>query len=513
MIQKKTISVWMACWTMLVGMMVSCTGGNEYESALPEDAALVISVNPVSIVDKSGLSGETGKNAVQRLGDALKSGMQGSGQLIDKIIENPSESGIDFRRNLYFFMESQSISAGMLARVSDEGKLEELFKALSKQQICSMPTEENDCSWTVMGNVLAAYTSDALLLLADPNGGAPQDLLHTASMLLRQGEKEGYRATSDFARMKSGNGDVIALGTLDLIPGRYVTPMMMGISGDMKMKDVKCMAEVTFGEGKMTVEFTDLTTDPVMKQMKDRQMQVFGKVTGKYLDFFPANTGFWLSVNVDGKKAYEMLKEHPVFNNQLENSMMPVDFEAIFSALKGDMAIAGDLLANKFIAYADVTDNGFLQTFEDLKPLLLLTGGQMKLINRGTSAYEFWMMDGSMLGMRPGSLSFWFGVSDGKFYFTNDSRLVDASVEGLSLRDCPWGKEVKGKRCFYAMNLAALLETGQSFPDRPEMEALRFVKGLDYLVIESVDAEKSRMELVMKDKKQNILRVLLSSIN
>lgn len=102
MIQKKTISVWMACWTMLVGMMVSCTGGNEYESALPEDAALVISVNPVSIVDKSGLSGETGKNAVQRLGDALKSGMQGSGQLIDKIIENPSESGIDFRRNLYF---------------------------------------------------------------------------------------------------------------------------------------------------------------------------------------------------------------------------------------------------------------------------------------------------------------------------------------------------------------------------------------------------------------------------
>ena len=45
------------------------------------------------------------------------------------------------------------------------------------------------------------------------------------------------------------------------------------------------------------------------------------------------------------------------------------------------------------------------------------------------------------------------------------------------------------------------------------MEALRFVKGLDYLVIESVDAEKSRMELVMKDKKQNILRVLLSSIN
>ena len=504
---------WLAgCWIgLLVGIMASCASGDQYESALPKDAALVVSVSPVSIAEKGGLAGEEGEAAVQKLGDALKSGMQGSEQLIDKIMDDPAESGIDFRKDVYLFVESQTVSAGILARVSHEGKLEALFEELGRQQICSGLTEEDGCTWTVLGNVLAAYTPDALLLLTDPNGGNPQDMRHTASMLLRQGEDEGYRSTSDFGLLKKAKGDIVALGSLDLMPGRYVAPMLMGVSGDLKLEDVKYLAEITFGQGKMTVDFTDLTTDPVMKQMKEQQLQVFGEIEGEYLDCFPANTGLWMSMHIDGKKLYELLCSYPVLGNQLENSMMPIDFEAILGALKGDMAVAGDVVSGAFIAYADVTDDRFLQTFEDLKPLLALTGGQMQLFNRGDSEYEFRMQDGSVMGMRRGNQSLWFGVSEGRFYLTNHADWINARVLGLTLRDCPWGKSVKGKRFFYAMNLGALAEKGQSVVGRPEWQALGFVKGLDYLTIEGVDAEKSRMELVMKDQKTNILSSLLGA--
>ena len=38
------------CWMIwLVGIMASCASGNKYESALPEDAALVVSANLASI--------------------------------------------------------------------------------------------------------------------------------------------------------------------------------------------------------------------------------------------------------------------------------------------------------------------------------------------------------------------------------------------------------------------------------------------------------------------------------
>ena len=506
-------NVWAGCLAMALLMLASCSDKDNYESALPKDAALVVSVNPVSVAEKSGLAGEEGAVAVQRLGEALKSGMQGSEQLIDKILKNPAESGIDFQRNLYFFVESQSVSAGILARVADRGKLETLFDALSKQQLCPAVTEADHCFWTALGKVLAAYTSDALLVLTDPNGGAPEDMLHTASMLLRQGEEEGYRSTPDFGRIKQGKGDIIALGSLDLVPGRYVTPMLMGISGNMKLKDVKYLAELTFGQGKITVDFTDLTTDRVMKQMQEKQMQAFGKIDGKYLDYFPANTGFWMSMHLDGQKMYELLKEHPMFNNELESSMVPVDFEAIFGSLKGDMALAGDWASGSFILYADVTDERFLQTFEDLKPLLALTAGQMQLVNRGATAYEFRMADGSLFGMRPGYVAFWFGVSDGHFYLTNRLQWIDASVEGLTLRSCPWGKAVSGKRCYYAMNLAGLAEAGSVYANHPEMQAFQFLKGLDYLTVEMTDASRVRMELAVKEQNRNILRSLLEALN
>lgn len=89
-------------WMVCVLLLVSCKSGDEYESALPQDAAMVVSFNPVSIVEKSGLAGKEGEAKVQRLGDALKSGMQGSEQLVDKIMEDPSESGIDFRKTYMY---------------------------------------------------------------------------------------------------------------------------------------------------------------------------------------------------------------------------------------------------------------------------------------------------------------------------------------------------------------------------------------------------------------------------
>ena len=502
-------------WMVCVLLLVSCKSGDEYESALPQDAAMVVSFNPVSIVEKSGLAGKEGEAKVQRLGDALKSGMQGSEQLVDKIMEDPSESGIDFRKNIYVFVESQSVSAGVLARVSDAGKLESLLESLSKQQICDVLNQDDGYAWTVMGNLLVAYTSDALLVLSDPNGGAPQDLCHTASMLLRQKETDGYCATPDFKRIKEGKGDIVALTSLDMLPGQYVTPILMGASGGLKLNDIKTLAEVTFGQGKMRVDFTNLTTDLVMKQMQEKQAQAFGKIEGTYLDKFPVNTGLWLSMHIDGKKLYEILCGHPLLNSQLENSMMPIDFESVFSSMKGDMAIAGNPASGKFIAYADVTDDRFLQTFENLKPLMALTGGRMQLINRGAKGYEFRVSDGSMLGMQPGYQAWWFGVSDRRFYLTNQAEWIDAFVPGQTLRDGSWGKQVKGNLLYWGMNLASVIDqAGQAYGSQEEWkQALGFLHSLDYMTFAMEDMDKFCLELVMKDSDRNILQSFLSAID
>ena len=504
------------CLLLVAVLLASCSKKNNYENVLPKDAAMVVSVDLVSMAEKSGLSGDEGAPVVARLNEALKSGAEGAGELIDKITKDPSESGLDLTEKIYYFIESGCVSTGLVIRVSDQDKLEDLLNALHNQQVCEKPVEAEGCMWTSMGRVLVTYTDDAFLALLDLKGGEAKDMLHMASMLLRQTEKDGFTATSDFQQMKNQKGDIVLLSSLDLLPGEYVTPLTMGVSATLDLKNIKALSTISFEKGKIVMDVQDITTDKVMTSLVEKQLQATNPVKGTYLDTFPANTFFWMSGNVDGNKIYQLLCENPTVRQQFESSIMPIDFEAIFGSIKGDVAVAvTNPLQNGFIAYADVTNSQFLQTFEDLKPLLALTNGQMQLINRGADSYEFRMRNGSMMGLRAGNVSFWFGVKNNRLYFTNDYNLVDTRVPGLTLRDCPWGQKVSGKRCFVGMNFTSASDQakqllGNNSQYAPAIGVLRI---LDYMTVETVDYKTSHIELTTKSKDKNVLQTLLEVFN
>lgn len=495
--------------------VTSCQKGNEYEQALPKDAAVVVSADLASMADKSGLGGDEGKDALNRLSDALKSGMKGSEQLIDKIVKDPSESGLDLRKNVYFFVESQSTSAGLVASVRDDGKVEDLLDELRKQQLCEEPRESEGCTWTVMGRVLVAYNGDTFLAIADPKGGAASDMQHTAAMMLRQKENEGFCGTDGFKRMKEAKGDIVAMTSLDMLPMQYSAMLTMGGSADMKLQDVKMMATVNFENGKVVADIENLSTDKTFNELSKQLYQATSPVKGSYLPTFAENTVVWMSANVDGSKLYSLLNGNATISQELENSMMPIDFEAIFNAVKGDVAVVSpNPLTSGFVAYADVTDAGFLQTFEGLKPLLALTGGQMVLRNEGKDAYRFQMLDGRVLGMRPGPASLWFGVKDNRFYLTNDVALLEAP-KGTTLESTPWAGQVKGKRFFMGVNFAPAVAVAGTFMRGSSQlaPAMAVLGGFDYLTVETFDEKKGRIELVMKDRNRNVLRSLTAPSN
>lgn len=506
---------WGVCFLAVTLLMTSCQKGNDYEYALPKDAAVVISFDLASIADKSGLGGNREDNMVEKLSNALKSGMQGSDKLIDKIIKDPSESGLDLRKDVYLFVEAQSTSAGLLARVQNDGKVEELLVELQKQQLCEEPRESEGCTWTTMGKVLIAYNDMAFLLMGDPKGGNASDLQHTAAMMLRQKEGEGFSGTNDFKRMKDVEGDIVTMTSLDMLPMQYSSLLTMGGSADMKLQDIKMMATVNFEKGKVVADIENLSDDKTFKELMNRLYAATSPVEGSYLATFPENSVVWMSANVDGKKLYEFLNGNATVSRELENAMMPIDFEAIFSAVKGDVAIASpNPLTGGFVAYADVTNSGFLQTFEDLKPLLALTGGQMVLKNDGKDAYQFYMRDGRMLGMRQGPASLWFGVKGSRFYVTNELALLD-SPKGTTLESTAWAKQVKGKRFFMGVNFAPVIIVANTFLGGSSQFApvLAVLGNFDYLTAETFDETKGRIELVMKDRNRNVLQSLTAPFN
>lgn len=481
-------------------LLSACGEDNAYTNALPKDAAAVFSLDLMEMAQKCDLNDQ----AKQSMGQMMKSALKGSADvLVDKLMENPEESGLRLTDRVYFFATPQMQMGGALVRMGHKGKLEDLIKVLQEQNACEAPADGDGCRWTVGSGGLMAWTEDAFLVLV--SDGNPKDLQHQASMWLRQKEGEGYSGTPEFKKLEEADEDVAIVTSLDAMPRSYWGPVTMGLPADLNLNDLKMFSTLDFQAGKAVVEVETLL-EGKFKNLLKNQAEVSGELDGTYLKTFPANTVCWMAANVNGEKAYEMLRENPTVRQELDNSMMPLDFEAIFKAVKGDVAVAMPEMSMRpgFILYADVTNSEFMRTFEELKPILSMTNGQMRLLDKGENAYQFVAANGSVLGLSHEPVSLWLGVKDKRFYLTNQEDLIDREVKGLSLNDCDWAKDVKDKHFYLNVNFQAL---AAALPQIP------YVGMLDYLSIESDEPTKARMVLQMKNRKDNVLKQLVQIVN
>ena len=498
---------------VLAFIMSACDKGSDYRNAIPSKSAAVVAVDLNSMSEKMGLSGEkVDKPLLDKLENMVKSGLTGSDALIEKIFDDGTESGLGLKDKIYLFAGEQAKMGGLLVKVTDRDKLEELLDVLKKQQLCSDVKESDGCRWAILGEWLLAYNKGAFVLVADNKGSNPESLVRQASMWLRQKEGEGFSATEDFKSIESKNGDVVMWTSLELLPQEAVYPLTMGVSAELKLKDVKALSVVDFQQGKTVVDIETMIADKVMKNILEKKQQVTSSIKGNYLDMFPSNTPFWATANIKGGEFYDFLCENPAMRRYFDNSMIPLDFRSIFNAISGDVSLAmSGTDGREFIAYADVNSDSFMESFERLKAMALLSGGQVVLKNYGDKGYEFKTVDGSLVGLSSGPLSLWIGVKDGKLYVTNKESLIDRRVLGLSLRNRKWGDRVAGQKFFMVSDLTSLNRIFDLKHLKGTMaSALAFFGGLDCLTVESADGENVHIEILMKDNNKNPLVTLLN---
>lgn len=499
---------------VLALFMAACGSTPDYRNAIPAKSAAVVALDVNSISEKSGLSGaDADKDVLARFEKMVKSGLSGSEALVEKIFRDATESGLGLKEKIYLFMGEQAKIGGLLVKVTDSDKLEELLEALTRQQLCLPLKEADGCEWTVIGNWLLAYNDGALVLVSDNKGSDPKSLVRQASMWLRQKDGEGFSASDDFRSMEQKKGDIVLWSSLEVLPHEAVYPLTMGISAEMRLKDVKAVSTVDFTDGKTVMDVEMMVTDKVMKGVLEKKQQVTDKIKGCYLDMFPSNTQFWATANIKGGEFYNFICGNPSVRRYFEKSMIPLDFRSIFSAISGDVALSMSGKDGKdFIAFADVTNDDFLKSFETLKSMAALSGGQVLLRNHGDNGYEFKTVDGSLVGLTPGYMELWIGVNNGKLYVTNKESLIGRRVLGLSLRNRTWGKRVEGQRFFMVSDLTSLDRLLDLKKLKGSMASvLAFFGGLDYLTVESADGSNVHIEIMMKDKNKNPLGALLNN--
>ena len=83
--------IWGFALVAIMLLMASCSSKSEYANAIPKDAAMVMSFDFKTMAEKSGINGKGGEKVVDKLTDALKSGLEvEASKTAEKIIKSPS---------------------------------------------------------------------------------------------------------------------------------------------------------------------------------------------------------------------------------------------------------------------------------------------------------------------------------------------------------------------------------------------------------------------------------------
>lgn len=482
-------------------LLAACSPQTEYTHAIPKNASVVMGMELDEMATKAGLNGATGEKVVAKLKTLVKGGLQGdAAQLAERIIEHPAESGLSFDDKVYLFATPHTEAIAVLAKVTDEGKVETLLEAFEKESLATPLREESGCRWTQMGGALCAFNNGTFLLL-QPSRGDAAGMKGTLLSLMRQEQGEGFSALPEFAKVKAEGNDMASVINLSAVPYEWTTPLRMGLSSNLRLEDIKYFVAANFEQGRVVVNSESLIQNPMVLSFFDAMDKVMQPIGGKYLDFYPGNTLLWAGGNIQGKTLYQMLCQNPTIKQVLDNPLLPVDVEYIFSSIEGDFSIGFD--NQNYLLYADVTNSGFLKTFEDLRPLLALTGGQITLDNVGKDEYL----------MRTYYGNFWFGVKNNRLYVTNNGTWAEEAgrTYGASLAVKPWASEVKDNRLLASLNMAEMANMRITLTGNASVDgAIQLVKSqCNYLNASMTDWRHGKAELVLKDKDVNLLQWLV----
>lgn len=496
---------------LLIGILflASCSPKTEYTHALPKNASIVVGMELDQMANKAGLNGSEGEKVVKKLKTLMKGGLQGdAAQLAERIIDQPSESGLSFDDKVYLFATPHAEALAILAKVTDEGKLETLMNVLQKESIATPLREESGCRWTQVGGALCAFNNGTFLLL-QPSKGDASGMKGTLLSLMRQKEGEGFASLPEFTKIEAPGNDIASVVNLSAVPYELTTPLRMGLSADIRLEDIKYFVSANFEPGKVVMNSESLISNPKILGFFDTMDKVIQPIQGKYLDYYQGNTLLWASGRIDGKVLYHMLCQNPTIKQMLDNPLLPVDVEYIFSSIQGDFAMGrSTLYTDNYLLYADVTNSDFLKTFEDLRPMLALTGGQIVLDNVGTDEYVMRTYEGN----------YYFGVKDNRLYVTNNRSFAEEAgrTYGASMGVKPWSAEVKQNRLYASVNLSAIAKAYRSYNFTGNKQVDTFLMLLinqcNYLNASMPDWRQGKAELVLNDKDQNLLKLLVSML-
>ena len=504
---KKMISR-LSVLAVLIVFLAACSKTSEYTNVIPADASVVASINLKSLASKAGLDDKENEAAKQKILEALKSGMNAATfQQLEKIMKNPSESGIDVESPVYVFSSSSFPYPTIVGKVSNEDNLHASLDVMAKEQICQPVSEADEYSFTTTNGDLLVFNNLTVMII-DVNGASQTEKAKEGIVtLMKQTAENSIAKSGAFQKIAKQKSDINFFASMSAIPSTYRSQISMGLPSEIKPEDITIVGGLNFEKGKIALKTENYTENDAVKALLKKQMESFGKTSGTFVKYFPASTLMFVNMGVKGEGLYNLLSENQEFRSTVSIAKAD-EVKELFSSFNGD--ISAGLInvtmnsAPTFLAYADVKNGNALEALYKNKQALGLKKGE-DIMELGKDEYVY----------KTRGMNIFFGIKDKQMYATNDELLYKSIGKAVdkSIKDAPYAAEMKGKTVFMAINAEAILDLpvvkmlvgfgGKEFKTYSDLASK-----VSYLSVSS-EGETSETDLCLKDKDVNALKQIV----
>ena len=129
---------------LLLGVLAlgftSCSKKSENLKVIPKDAMVVVSFDLQSLYKKADVEELQQLKSFQKLKEEISNDNKEMGKIFNEILKDPKSSGVDFKKNAFFFVcdskkyggDSRNPYIGVTAVLSDDAKFKDLLNRVSQ---------------------------------------------------------------------------------------------------------------------------------------------------------------------------------------------------------------------------------------------------------------------------------------------------------------------------------------------------------------------------------------------
>lgn len=493
-------------------LVVSCKKKTDYISVIPADAPLVTSLDIPSIIKKSGIANNA--NLKNKLTALLKDGLNAEGmQYVEKVIQNPSESGISITDKVYIF-STQSRQIGLVAKVNSLSKLQNSIEVIQKEGVPVQNLSKINGYETITignnNNTYCCFDDTKLILLMNSGTGVSEGIKAEMERIVSLPAEQSMSANNGMVKMDGKKGDIVAYVNMDILPGSYVNMAKMNLPPNINLKDISVIGALNFENGRVSFTGENYTENEEVKKWYKKSASIVLKMNNSFADYFPATLLYYIGMNMNGVKLNELLADNPQYQQSVSSlKAQGIELDKIFSSINGDISIGLNSLNFRGVPevsmYANVDGNEVLNAINNA-----VTASKGRLTTIDSNNYS--------INIAPGTNAY-YGMKDNYFYFTTilgGNNVVGKKIDN-SFSSEKWASLAKESTFYTVINVKEIFNLpflGMIFSsgDPKALMIKNVFSQFDYLEIATKSPQEFIANIETINKDTNSLQQFISLI-